>query len=283
MIQLFHPTVRQAGEASATIEVLLNTLFPLMYGTGQPIAQDATGPIFLAPERVGDLGGAPVFWSGRPRDCLVVFQAHDRPLWTPVSRGRFLEALAGDVRHQLVEADHALREALAESESDEAESDEADREMQEAIRQLRLIDPEAAAEMERQLNAMKLEIQRQKSTLEQPENLAGSAVQNGLLEQVAKLEAELAAMTPGQRASPAYVAGMDASRLSLLSSKGAQGSRLLVAPNTAYLDAEAPPEKIQLLVVELRSSANHAPEKNIIARLRDDVDWAAFWDWIRER
>jgi len=276
LIQVFHPTVQQAGEASASIEVMLNTLFPLLYGVGRPIAEDATGPIFVAPEQVGDLAGAPVFWSGRPRDCLVVFKAHDRPLWTPVSRGRFLEALAQDVRGQLTEADSAFREARAEPESGNA-----DREMQEAIRQLRQMDPEAAAELERQFIAMKRELDRQKPALEEEADLAASALGAGVLDQVAKLEAELASMSPGERAAPAYVAGLDASRVSLLSSPGAEGSRALVEANIDYLDADTSLEKVQLLVVELTSSANHAPEETIIAQLRRDVDWNAFWGWVR--
>jgi hypothetical protein len=276
LIQLFHPTLEQAGEASASIEVMLNTLFPLFYGVAQPIAEDAAGPIFVAPEQVGDLAGAPVFWSGRPRDCLVVFKAHDRPLWTPVSRGRFLEALARDLRHQLAEADSVFREGRVE-----AESGDADREMQEAIRQLRQIDPEAAAELERQVEAMKREMERRKPALEEEMDDAASALGAGVLDQVAKLEAELASMSPGERASPAYVAGVDASPISLLSSQGAEGARALVEANVAYLDADTPPEEVQLLVVELGSSASHAPEETIIAQLRMDVDWTAFWDWVR--
>ena len=276
LIQVFHPTYQQAGEASASIQVIPNTLFPLLYGTGRPIAEDGAGKIFMAPERVGDLAGAPVFWSGRPRDCLVVFKGHDRPLWTPVSRGRYLEALVLGVRTQVAQADSAFRQ-----ERTEAESGDMDQEMREAIRQLRQIDPEAAAEMERQVAAMKREMERQRPGLEAEADAAALNFGAGVLEEVGKLEAELASMTPAERASPAYVGGIGGSKVSLLSAEGAAGSRVLVAPNVAYLDAEAPAEDVQLLVVELRSSADHAPEKNIIVRLRQEVDWAAFWDWVR--
>ena len=190
--------------------------------------------------------------------------------------GRFLEALAQDVRDQLTEADSVFREARAE-----VDSGDADREMQEAIRQLRQMDPEAAAELERQFIAMKRELDRQRPALEKEADLAVSALGAGVLDQLAKLEAELASMSPGERASPAYVAGADASPISLLSSQGAEGARALVEANVAYLDAETPPEKVQLLVVELGSSANHPPEETIIAQLRRDVDWTTFWNWVR--
>jgi hypothetical protein len=243
----------------------------------QPIAEDAEGPIFVAPERVGEVAGAPVYSSGRPRDCLIVFQAHDRPVWVPVSRGRYLEALVAGVREEIASADSAYREARAE-----AAADGPDGELEEAIRQLRAIDPKAAEELERRAAEMKREMERLRPDMEKEAGKAGAEMGKGLLEQVGKIEAELAAMGPAERASPAYVAGIDGSRISLLSSPGAEGSRALVAPNTRYFDAEAPFGQVQLVVVEMASVADHAPERTIIARLWRELDWGRFRRVVEE-
>lgn len=80
------------GSASGSIGLSVNILSPLFYGIGGGEIKDGMGPMFLEPIHVGELGGAPVYWSGRPRDCIVVYKAHKRPLWKPVSQERYLLA-----------------------------------------------------------------------------------------------------------------------------------------------------------------------------------------------
>ncbi len=89
-LQVFHPTVEKAGEASASIRVVLNSLWPLTYGSGQPLTEDDEGPIFIEPRLMGEIVGAPLLYTGELDYCVVVFKAYDRPLWKPVSRGRYL-------------------------------------------------------------------------------------------------------------------------------------------------------------------------------------------------
>lgn len=275
LIQVFHPSVPEAGEASATIKVEMNSPFPLFYGVGQPITSDDEGPIFLEPDLAGDLAGAPVFSSGRPRDCLIVFKGHDRPLWIPVSRGRYLEALIGGVRHQVSQADSVVG-GMPKKEA----GDVFDKDLAEAIRQLRAIDPKAAAEMERRAAEMRSQIETAKPGVVEEAEGVGAEVLGGFTEQIGVLEAELAGMSPAERASQAYVAGLGGSKASLLSSPSAPGSRPLVAPNLGYFDGGASLDEVQLLVVEMASGADHAPERTIIARLWQEVDWGRFRDWV---
>jgi len=155
--------------------------------------------------------------------------------------------------------------------------------MQEAIRRLREMDPKAAAEMERQLEQMSRAMARQRPGLEREAESVAAQVGKGLSGQISKLRAELDAMSPSERAAPAFVGGADAPRgsLTLLSSPGSLGSRALVAENLEYFDSDAADDRPQLLIVELRSSADHAPEQTIIVGLREAVDWGAFWAWVR--
>ena len=96
---------------------------------------------------------------------------------------------------------------------------------------------------------------------------AGAEMGMIFLEPVGKIEAELAGMSPAERAPPAYVAGLGSSEVSLLSSPGAPGSRPLGAANLEYFDQTASPGELQLLVVQMASVAAHAPERTLIARL----------------
>jgi hypothetical protein len=49
LIQVFHPTVQQAGEASASVRVDVNTLTPLLYDGSGAMIEDSAGPIFIEP------------------------------------------------------------------------------------------------------------------------------------------------------------------------------------------------------------------------------------------
>lgn len=277
LIQVFHPSVQEAGEASAAVRVELNSLFPLFYGLGQPIAEDVDGPIFVAPEQVGTVAGAPVFSSGRPRDCIIVFSAHARPLWTPVSQGRYLQALVASLRNDMTMGDSVLASGKGEGWGEYPAG-----ELQEAIRQLRALDPKAAAEMERMAAEIREEMEGRRATQEMDAGAEAEETVSGFPVQLGRIEAELESMNADDRQAPAYVAGLGGSEVSLLSSPGAPGSRALVAANSDYFDARTSQGRPQLIVVEMASAAAHAPEQTIIARLWQDVDWSRFWQWVRE-
>ena len=270
VIQVFHPTVAQAGEASATLRVHVNSLFPLTYGVGRPLAEDTDGVMFPEPVLVGRVGGAPVYWADPGTDCLVAFKKAGRPLWLPVSRGRYLEALVASLERSFAEADSAFMAAEVDP--------GADKEMEEAMRRLREMDPTAAAELERQMAEMKRTMAAARSGLDGSD---GSVVSRELRSKVGELKRELESLGPAGREAPAWIGGAHASQVSLLSAPGDDGARRLVAPNLDYLDGEAPPDEIQLLVVELDTGADHAPEMAIVALLREQLDWGVFRSLVR--
>jgi len=271
VLQVFHPTVAEAGEASATLRVHVNSLFPLTYGVARPMAEDAAGVMFIEPVLLGRVGDGPVYWAGPAKDCLVVFKAAGRPLWSAVSRGRYLGAIIANLERSFAEADSAFMAAPG-SDAD------VDAEMKEAVRRMREVDPAAAAELELQVAEMKRTMATARAELEGGET---RVVSSDLRSKVEELRSELEALGAVGRSSPAWIGGVQASRTSLLSLPREEGARRLVAPNISYLDGDAPPDQMQLLVVELDTSSDHAPETAIVALLREQLDWNVFRRLVR--
>ena len=255
LIQVFHPTLEVAGEASASVRVEVNSLTPLLYDAAGPVIGDSVGPIFLEPLLVGEVSGNRIYQTHNTA-CVAVLKAHDRPLWLPVSQERFLRAQIADIRGKSHEADSTVSEALAEQR-------EADKEIDEMIRRLRATDPAAADKLERDIAVMRQEAE---AGVGQMNELTGGWI--------GELEAQLAAMSPAERARPAYLTG-GGKGLELLADPGEEGARALVAPNAEYFDADDDLTAFQLLTVRMSDVAEHPPETTIIDAVRRGLNWEA--------
>jgi hypothetical protein len=279
MIQIFHPTYKEAGESSAGVKVFVNHLPPLFYGIGGGEIKDEAGPMFMEPIHVGQLGGADVYWSERPRDCLVVFKAHQKPLWKPVSQERYLQAQIHALEDKVKEA-RSEYEAERQAQLANANKPEDIAQQEELIRQMQAINPEAAKEMEKQLAAMNEMMQQKMPEIQNQVDRDMAQSQTLLDPEINKFKNELAAMTPAERAAPAYVAGIHGSKTTLLSKPDDMGSRALIAPANDYFNKASAPADAQLLIIEFSSGANHAPETVIMTRLREELDWKQFWQFV---
>lgn len=278
MIQIFHPTYKQAGEASAGVKVFINNLLPIFYGIGGGEIKDDMGSMFAEPVRVGELGGADVYWSGRPRDCIAVFKGNQKPLWTSVSQERYLRAQISQVEKQIADA---RSEYEAERREQAAKSTGPDlAEQEEMLKQMRAINPEAAKDMEKQLESMRRMMEEKMPEMQKNADSAFDRMGDMLTPQINKFKDEIAAMTPAERAAPAYLGGQHGSRATLLSQPKDPGARPLVAPVKDYFSKGSKRADAQLLIVEFASYANHAPETAIITRLRKEVDWHQFWRFV---
>ncbi len=267
LIQVFHPTLEVAGEASASVRVEVNSLTPLLYDAAGPLIEDSTGPIFIEPVLVGEVSGNPLYQT-RIRTCVAVLKAHDRQVWLPVSRERLLRAQIAEFRSRAGEADNEVSAALAEQL-------EADKEMDETICRLRATDPVAADRMEREVAAMRRELERQR-----PEVVAGMGRMNDTVTGwIARLEAQLAAMSPAERAQPAYVTGAG-SVLEILADPADEGARALVAPNPDYFEADQALTRFQLITVRMSSLADHPPETAIVESVRRELDWEVLMGFL---
>lgn len=279
MLQIFHPTYKEAGESSAGVKVFVNHLPPLFYGIGGGEIKDEAGPMFMEPIHVGQLGGADVYWSERPRDCLVVFKAHQKPLWKPVSQERYLQAQIHALEDKVIEA-RSKYETERQAQLANANKPEDIAQQEELIRQMQAIDPEAAKQMEKQLAAMNEMMQQKMPEIHNQVDRDFDRMQKLLEPEINKFKNELAAMTPAERAAPAYLGGVNGSKATLLSKPDEMGSRALIAPATDYFNKASAPADAQLLIIEFSSGANHAPETVIMTRLREELDWKQFWQFV---
>jgi len=275
MIQIFHPTYKQAGEASADVKAYINNLSVVFPLNGAGGFKDEQGSIYLEPIQVGKLAGAPVYWLEKPRSCMVVFKAHDRPLWKPVSRERYLLLRIHEMEKGMSDARKDYEEGKKEQTAGQGGMSE---EQQKAlIEQIRQTDPKAARDMEKQFAQMRKMIAEQMPGLRKQADADFAKTTNPVLQ---KFKNELAAMTPAERASAAYISGLHHSEISGLGAADAMGSRALVAPADDYFSSPSDLAKAQLLAIQFSSVANHSPETVIITRLRKDMNWQQFWRFV---
>jgi hypothetical protein len=282
MVQIFHPTYKQAGTASASIRLSVNKLSPVFYGIGGGEIKDEMGPMFPEPIRVGELGGAPVYWSERPRDCIVVYKAHERPLWKPVSQERYLLAQIQLLEHKI---EDARSEFLAARRSQGTRSDNSldMAQQEELIKQIRASNPQAAEKMEKQFAEMRRMKQKKLSDLQSGADSDFDRMGKPLYAEIDKFKAELSAMTPAERAAQAYLGGISGSKVTLLSRPDDSGARPLIAPAKDYFSEQPHQSNIQLLLIEFRSAADHPPETTINVRLRKELDWRQFWQFVSKQ
>ncbi|MCJ7499103.1 hypothetical protein MUP29_02510 [bacterium] len=279
MIQIFHPTYKQAGTASASIKLSVNKLSPLFYGIGGGEIKDEMGAMFLKPIYVGELGGAPVYWSGRPRDCIVVYKAHERPLWKPVSQERYLLAQIQLMEHKIEDArSDFMAGRNAKAAKSNGSMDMAQQE--ELIRQMQAINPEAAKDMEKQFAAMRAKMKKESPGIQSEADREFDRMGKPLYTEIDKFKAELNAMTPTDRAAQGYLGGTSGSKVTLLSRPDDSGARPIIAPATDYFSKQPHQSNIQLLMIEFKSAADHPPETIINVRLRKELNWRQFWQFV---
>jgi len=277
-IQIFHPTYKEAGEASADVKAYINNLSVVFPLNGAGGTKDEKGMIYLEPVQVGKLAGAPVYWLEKPRSCMVVFKAHDKPLWKPVSRERYLLQRI----HELEKSMGDTRKDYEQGKKEQAVNQRGMTEEQQKalIEQIRQTDPKAAKDMEKQFAQMRKMMAEQMPEMRKQADADLAKMGEKTNPIIQKLKDELAAMSPAQRASAAYLSGLGHSEVSGLGAADAMGSRALVAPAEDYFSNSGDLAKAQLLAIQFSSAANHSPETVILTRLRKDMDWQQFWHFV---
>jgi len=244
--------------------IFINELNPIFTGireTGKEVYEDGgaetntrhmedeLGTFFYTPKAVGVLQGRPLY------ECdAVVFTKIQKPSWIPVTRERFL-------RHAMDWAQKAAKaeqESLNESQQNLARLDKADRE-------------------EAEKNAQGVGLQIKKDAAEHPGWLRFIPG-----EYLKALQAELASLTPQERASQAYFGDWKTSlRASGLVEPNEAGARPLVSPNPEFFNKSLPRTALQsIVIIGLRSAEearrhpeNPDPAQLRILELRDTLDW----------
>lgn len=265
---IFHPTYKKAGEASASIRVVINN--PLSLGIDSEI-RDKEGSMAMEPIEVGELGGASVYWTEGKGSCILVYKGNAKPLWKPVSQERFLRAHIDKLESQIEKArSEFAQERKKQQKSSGGMSAEQQEEM---LRQMEATNPEAAKQMRQQFEEMRRQMDAKTPQMQADADRDFAQLGSSLAPEIEKFKAELAAMTPAERAAPAYVGGAHASRVSMLSKPDDEGSRAMVTANSDYFAANVDPSTAQLLTIELHDSSHHAPERAILGRVLKEMEW----------
>ncbi len=230
------------GEPSHYINVWVNSIGAALRER-QLNREDEQGPIFYAPWDDGEVAGYPRFDNG-----VIIVTNIKRPLWVPVSQERYIRM---DIRDRTAEFQQ-LRRVWAEGSPYEQflkGHEKRLREIEEAYQgSKKYVDPKLAEEYRAQaiesedyaLEELKKSESEWRADVERRTNHYEQAIH--------ALEAELASLSPADRAAPAHYDTNSRRRPSRLVDPGTPGVQRIVGPNKDFFDPQRP-LATQLIVV----------------------------------
>ncbi|MFL5343965.1 MAG: hypothetical protein ACJ8AT_04195 [Hyalangium sp.] len=204
------------------------------------------------PPSSGQMSGFPVFTAQ-----FVVMSKRGQPVFTPISQERFLTRLIEKSRKELddinarfkgVKEDPAVTKREIESRQAALKSARAEQEQRWTTMQPKW--PDRVAAERAKFDA------KEKKALEEIEELKTSSPRQRFLKPVETrqkaLEAELAGLSPAERAAPAYIphgGSANKDRASGLAPPGATDGTRIVTINPALFDPKKPKSAIQLIIL----------------------------------
>jgi hypothetical protein len=266
------------GEANSSFGIEVNTPAPrallrhsLWYG-GLWTADGRE--ICFAPDSTGTIAGRPL-WDGRS----LVFTRGGLAPWVPVTRAEYLTALIAD-RDSVARASAA---SVSEGNSDRAwrewvaQRPQRLADIEKTVAALRKSAPAQAEKSRADMLAMDRGIEAQ---LKSQVGTFSSSGSDTLARSVVAMRAELAAMSPAERSSPAWrgTPGL----ASGLVPAGAPDGRRLCAANPALLDRSRPVTDIQVIDADAEYSNDPVGDARVRALL-ETADWARIARFVSGR
>lgn len=232
---------------------------------GNAVASDTAGDMLQAAPRREDYHGYPTY--GADGGCIVV-TASSRPLTAPVSRERLLRALirtaranhdAGTAGLSHLRAEHSDSAATSQYHAWLAQRPARDSQQNAIYAEVKKQNPAQAAAYLRNMRATDSAIDasfHQRMTAKTNPVDAEMAAEGNRLDSAATkrihdMEAELAAMSPAERQSPAYYEAVQGASGSGLVAPDAPGAVAIVTLNPAFRDrsrAESAPQVITVML-----------------------------------
>ena len=229
----------EIGDETSLIEFSVNRL---PRGAGVNNLQDAAGTIYEQPTRTEDIGGFPTYGD------LLVVTTNGRPVWTPVSRERFLKAFIATHKPDAANAELYIA----------AQQKQLDAFLAPAAVAARQAKYKAAVDKLAAKGAAAMEHERRYWERDEADTLA--ALKKGashdpkespmarVIAGVKTAESDLAAMPPAERSAPACLAADRGNHTdSGLVAMGTPGCFPLVAHNPGFFDTRLPPTVPQIL------------------------------------
>lgn len=212
-------------------------------GAGVNSLTDADGGLYEQPVRTADIGGFPTYGD------LMVITTNGRPIWTPVSRERFLKAFIAKRRPDAANAEQFIADQQMKYDAFVAPEATAARRAKYKAEVDKMASKGAAA----------VEHERRYWERDEAETLAGlkrgashdpDSPGGGVIAGVKAAEEQLAAMPPAERSEPACVleARNDLTRSGLVA-MGTPKCVPLVTQNPNFFDPQLPRSVPQIIVV----------------------------------
>jgi len=268
-------------------------------GRGQTFEKHNGHEMMWLPVAIGQAAGVTLYYAGPPDPrihdvaAVIYFAKKDRPLWIPVTREQFLQDMIhdreGEVARQAEESnklppcDQAYKDWMARA-------DERRKNTEESYQRFKKTDPAEAerfrADMEKMEADMPAGLKKNQTLCEADRKWRAEHTADPELE---RLRAELAAMTPAERASQAWTRkAFDYP--STFVPANTKDARPVVRFNPDYFDLSRPHTEIQLITVFLENVPENLREPPLtdwdslgLVRLWqfvNQVDWQGIADMI---
>ena len=238
--------VRAAFNTPATMDISLNNLGHI-FAHLPVLAKDAGGYLLPEPQLDGERAGMRTYSNNG--HAIAVMTAHDKSLWLPVSRERYLRAAIA-----ATDAGTALKPIKKGARKQPTEISVISGQPILIEESRTWIDPAEGKEMVEQSRSLTFGVQNSAAALE---------------ERRQKLQAELDAMPAEQRALQAKVALVTtaAGELPSLLPHDSSSGVAVVTPDFSYFNPKLPAESIQLIVAQWKFDGNlrYDPENSDIA------------------
>lgn len=122
--------IKPADEAPAFIRVTVNSIDGFYDVWQQPFAKDREGGIYLAPMRIGEVGGFPLFQAPGHAPQLLITK-NTKPVWLPVSQERYIRSRIASLQQTVARLkppnDQPTRREIAQLEAELGELTAAER------------------------------------------------------------------------------------------------------------------------------------------------------------
>lgn len=270
------------GEANSSVRLAINDVAAALgtLTTGDAFLPDGR-PIVLCPKEVGRLNGFPLLESVHGGWALTLTRP-GVPVWVPVSRQQYLEALIRSREKSLpaIQAD-------SERASDPyaawlAERPKREKEIRDSYEAIRRTDPAQAEQFLQMSQKIEAETGAQLQRMgAAPADPSGTKPLQTSLE---SLREQLEGLSAEERALPAFYIRPDESRdgafASGLVSEGTPGSIQLVAVNPQLVDRRRPPQEIQLITVTPLLDGSRVSNQRVIEFIHS-VDWSRVASFLR--
>jgi hypothetical protein len=241
------------------------------------------------PVAMGQAAGVTLYYAGPPdpraHDAVAViyFAKRDRPLWIPVTREQFLRDLIhdreGEVARQ-AEADKKLPPCDKDYKDWMARGDERRKSTEESYQRFKKTDPAEAerfrADMEKMEADMPAGLKKNQALCEADRKWRAEHTADPVLE---TLRAELAGMTPAERASQAW-AKKAFDYPSPFVPANTKDARAVVRFNPDYFDLSRPRTDIQLITVFLESVPDNLSEPPLTDW--DSLGLVRLWEFVNQ-